>query len=322
MANVLNTFYLSKTGYITNINPLPKIIKQKMGITIIFVTFLLCFCLFTSNAQGFEDVYAIINGTVNTGTGETINKGTIIIRNGLIENVGKNIPLPPDAIIIDSKSLQIYPGIINTFSTLGIPKTSDKQKSAQNKGQDNNKLVNSDVSSFDYINMKAAEIKAARESGITTALVAQPEGIFQGTSVLLNLLDEAPEKAVVKTNIAQHLSFSKNPKGYPGSSMGIIAFIRQTFYDVDHYRETMEIYNDQQQGFKRPEYNKSLESLFPVINEKLPIIIDAHKEMEIRCAIKIANEFNLNYILCGVTEGFLTGELLKRENKPVIVSLK
>src|SRR5215813_10721267 len=66
------------------------------------------------------DAYAIKGGTVVTVTGATIQKGTVIIRNGLIEAVGADIPIPGDARVVDATGMTVYPGLIDTCSNIGL----------------------------------------------------------------------------------------------------------------------------------------------------------------------------------------------------------
>src|SRR5262250_3939913 len=72
-------------------------------------------------AAAFDgDAYAIKGGTVVTVTGATIQKGTAVIRNGLIEAVGADIPIPGDARVIDATGMTVYPGLIDAYTNIGL----------------------------------------------------------------------------------------------------------------------------------------------------------------------------------------------------------
>jgi imidazolonepropionase-like amidohydrolase len=72
-------------------------------------------------AAAFDgDAYAIKGGTVVTVTGATIQKGTVIIRNGLIEAVGADIPIPGDARVVDATGMTVYPGLIDAYTNIGL----------------------------------------------------------------------------------------------------------------------------------------------------------------------------------------------------------
>ncbi len=65
--------------------------------------------------------FAIRNARIITGTGETISGGTIVMDEGLITAVGRNVTIPADAWVIDGSGLTVYPGLIDALSTLGLP---------------------------------------------------------------------------------------------------------------------------------------------------------------------------------------------------------
>ncbi|MEJ7578318.1 MAG: hypothetical protein WKF74_15085, partial [Pyrinomonadaceae bacterium] len=81
----------------------------------------------TSAQQSAIDTYAITNARIVTLAGAPIERGTLVIRNGLVEAVGANTTAPPDARVIDGAGLTIYPGIIDANTTLGIPAPSPQQ---------------------------------------------------------------------------------------------------------------------------------------------------------------------------------------------------
>src|SRR5689334_7768622 len=75
-----------------------------------------CLAVVQSQAQ----TYAITNARIVTVSGPAIEKGTLILRNGLIESVGANAKVPGDAIVIDATGLTVYPGFIDALTNLGI----------------------------------------------------------------------------------------------------------------------------------------------------------------------------------------------------------
>src|SRR5215218_1778166 len=71
---------------------------------------------------GGVDVYAITNARVVTVSGATIERGTVVVRDGLIAAVGANVAAPPDARTIDGTGLTVYPGLIDASTSLAIPR--------------------------------------------------------------------------------------------------------------------------------------------------------------------------------------------------------
>src|SRR6185369_5152984 len=82
-----------------------------------------------------------------------------------------------------------------------------------------------------------------RSVGVTTALSSPRQGIFAGQSALINLAGDEASKLVLRAPIALTVQFSTGGGfggGYPGSLMGTVAYIRQSFYDAIRYRDEVE----------------------------------------------------------------------------------
>ena len=94
-----------------------------------------------------------------------------------------------------------------------------------------------------------------RALGFTAGVIAPARGIVRGTSALVALAEEEPNKAVIKPDVFQHIVFETHPseeRPYPGSLMGVIALVRQSFFDARYYALDHADYPQQPQGRKRP----------------------------------------------------------------------
>src|SRR5215510_11089393 len=80
----------------------------------------LLFCCACALAQSHPAV-AIRNAKIVTVSGSVLNKGTVVVRNGLIEAVGENVSVPADAMVVEGEGLTVYPGLIDSLSTVGQP---------------------------------------------------------------------------------------------------------------------------------------------------------------------------------------------------------
>jgi len=291
--------------------------------------FLLYFLLFPSTqvvVADTDDIYAVKAGKIITVTSNVIENGIIIIKDGIIQAVGQNIEIPIDAEVIEADSMWVYPGFIDSFTSLAIKKPKASQPST-GQGQrttaspSSQSILNPEKFAFDMLDPKDSKIEKIRNTGVTTVLTVPNQGIFRGHSAIINLTGNTPGEMVLKSQVASHLTYNRNRGGYPSTTMAVIAFQRQTFYDAIHHNNLWARYNKQNQGFRRPEMNKSLDALISVLNKKVPIIISANTENEIKRAIKFSKEFNLNYLISGVIEGWRVVDKLKSEMKPVLVSL-
>jgi imidazolonepropionase-like amidohydrolase len=177
----------------------------------------------------------------------------------------------------------------------------------------------------DILNLSNRKIEAARAAGVTTALVAPRRGFFQGMSALVNLSSTTAGRMVVKTPVALHISLQSSGGfgggGYPGSLMGVFAFVKQTLRDAEHYGAAWSTYNAQR-GAARPEYNRALESLQPVVKQQLAVVLPADTPAQIDRALRLADDFKLKAILSGGAEAAGRAALLKDKHIPVLLSAK
>ena len=285
------------------------------------------------------DTYVITNARIVTLAGPVIERGTVVIRNGLINAVGAAIAPPADARVIDGTGLTVYPGIIDANTTLGLPQPSPTPGRAGGGGlsalavSTQPALINApnstqppglqpEISAADIIRAGGDQIEAARNAGITTALTAPREGIFIGQSALINLSGDTPQQMIVRAPVAMHVGFTPlRSGGYPGSLMGVFSSLRQMLLDAQRYREAQTVYERNPKGLRRPEQDKSLAALIPVITREMPIVMFANTEREIRRAVDFAQEFNLRVIIAGGTEAWKMVDRLRERDVPVLLSL-
>jgi imidazolonepropionase-like amidohydrolase len=287
------------------------------------------------------DTYAITNARIVTVSGPTIERGTVIIRNGLIAAVGENVNAPADARPIDGAGLTVYPGVIDANTTLAIPRPSPTPTPAPGAGAglaglfgpptlpsavspNSTQLpgLQPELMAADIIRPGGTEIEAARNAGITAALTAPRGNIFLGQSALINLAGDTPQQMIVSSPVALHVGFTGLAAGqYPGSLMGVFASIRQALLDAQRYREANTIYERSPRGLRRPGQDKSLAALQPVLARQMPVVMQAEREREIIRALDLAQEFNLQLIIAGGGEAYKVADRLKQQKVPVLLSL-
>ena len=221
-------------------------------------------------------VYAIAGGTVHPVSGAEIANGVVVIRDGLIEAVGANVPIPADATVIDAKGKHVYPGLIDAQTSLGFPSGTPRARGrgagARPQSAATEQLPETSPA---FVAMREAklsddDVDAKRATGVTTILTAPSFGIFSGQSVLLDLGGGTMEQRVVRGSAAQQISF--NPRSawtYPDSLMGVISYIRQSLFDAQQSAAAHAIYD------KNPaDGGTSLAALVPKpgpLQESLPV---------------------------------------------------
>lgn len=248
-----------------------------------------------------SDQFAFTNATIVKDAQTTIKNATLVIKQGKIVAAGTNISVPKDAVIIDCKGKYIYPSFIDIFSDYGIaaPKTSggdynNFQNISNTKGAFGwNQALKPETDASKLFATNNDKAEGLRSAGFGAVLTHQQDGIARGTGTMVTLTDERENFAMLKDKVAAFYSFDKgiSTQDYPTSLMGAIALLRQTYLDAQWYKN-----NSAKIGITEGT-NLSLEAWNN--NQSLPQIFDAGDKWNDLRAVKIANEFGVQYIIKG-----------------------
>jgi hypothetical protein len=118
-----------------------------------------------------------------------------------------------------------------------------------------------------------------------------------------------------------HVGFTPLRGGYPGSLMGVFSTLRQMMLDAQRYRDSIAAYERSPRGMRRPEMDRSLAALAPVVDGRMPVVMLANSEREISRALDLATEFKLRLIIAGGRESDRVAARLAKQSVPVLLSL-
>lgn len=282
-------------------------------------------------------VIAIRNARIHPVTGPVLERGTIVLRNGLIAEVGVTVTPPADAWALDGEGLNVYPGLFDGLSSLGIPEpepagspfagaaprpvtAGPPQATAPPvRGPEDRPLTNSWVRAADLVRPNERRIEGARGVGYTTSGTFPVGGIFAGQGAVIDLGGEESGRMIVQPGIGHYVTLARNGfTAFPGSLMGTISYIRQVYLDAAQYSKAKEMYAKAPQGLERPAYDRALEGVL----ESKRILLPASTTVEIDRMIRFAKELNVNPVFYGGHEGYRSAELLSKAGAPVLISLK
>lgn len=288
-------------------------------------------------------VLAIRQARIVPVSGPILAKGTVVVRNGLIEAVGENVPVPADAWVIEGEGLTVYPGLIDALSTWGLPDslpgtggaaagpaaaTGTRRRGGAEgpspapkpQGPETRPFNTSWLRAADLVQADDRKLIAARQSGFTSAVVFPTRGNVAGQGAVLNMAGDTSRQMVVASPAGEY--FNLSPQGgfttFPGSLMGTIAYVRQLALDLDHYHLAQAAYSRNPAGQTRPEYDKALEGMDQAPRYLLP----ANRRVELDRMIRFGRELNKPVVLYGAQEGYRAADLLKSARVPVLVNLK
>jgi hypothetical protein len=300
-------------------------------------------------------VYAITGARIHTVSGAPIPNGTVVVRNGVIEDVGPGITVPAGAMTIDAAGLNLYPGLIDMANSTPLEAGDDAAAAAAGRGgggggrgggtqfatlEEAERAKRETILRPHYLaaeNLRAGtpELQALASAGVTTVLAVPAQGIFKGQSALVNvvippddpqistLADYRRGLAVVKSPVALHVNMAGRGggQGFPNSLLGSVAFTKQGFLDAQWQRDAEAAYQKGGGRGPRPVFEPVLDSMRPALAKQMPVAFDASEGREIDRALDTAAQFGLDPIIVGAASAGERRAELAAAKARVILSL-
>ena len=268
----------------------------------------------------------IKNATIVPVVGANVEGGGVLVENGRIKAVGKEVQPPPGAQIIDASGMFVYPGFIDSYTHYGlveiaaIASTSDFREMGKE---------NPELRVVWAINPHSAHFGTGRVTVTTTALVAPAGGTFAGISALVKMDGWTVPEMTFREVATSFINFPITPRPV-GEGVAVQAEAKEdvTSKLVDKIRDYLKEARRYQElkklaagdpGVKAPEHSAKYEALGPVLDGTLPVIISVEKAKDIELAIKFVKEEKLKAIFRGCAQGFKVAEKIKQSGIPVII---
>jgi imidazolonepropionase-like amidohydrolase len=276
--------------------------------------------------------YALTNARIVTAPGRVIERGTIVVRNGRIVAAAANAQIPAGVITIDLTGRTVYPGLIDAASSVGVPRVVPEggfgrgggggRGGAQPEESGPPPELNPGRAAADVWSPTDQNRSALRAAGLTTLGIAFEGGLFPGRVSVVTTRDADPRTVVLKSPVAQQVEFGRRRSGYPGTYIGALAYVEQSFLDAQHDRLVEQAASRNPATAPRPVYDPEHRALQDAVAGTLPAWVHASSRREIQRHIEVARSSGLtNYLVIGAQEGYQNPAALKAIGKPAIVSL-
>lgn len=267
--------------------------------------------------------YAITNATVIATPGSAASKATVIIKNGLIDQVGKNPTIPLDAQTIKGDSLFVYAGFIDMANSAGVSAPSIPERPSNFDPSDPAPVfvgITPQYHVLDYYEAGGEEAEKWRKSGVTVfQLLPNGEGMLPGkTAVVLNGQKGASNVLLTSNNL--YAKFQTVRGLAPGTTLGIMAKWRELYQNAELSSKHQTLFASNI-GVARAEKDPVLEAFFPVINQQASVMFKVSNELDVRRVLSLQKEKGFNLILSGVNEGTSLIPMLKESKAQVVLSL-
>ncbi|HTL18972.1 MAG TPA: amidohydrolase family protein [Patescibacteria group bacterium] len=289
-------------------------------------------------------VHALVGGRIVVRPGEVVEGGTVVIRDGLISAVGKEATVPADARVWDLKGMTVYAGFIDSYLMLeatnapvsttevetdsglrarGVRFFGTAGEKSGGPGYEIAKITPQYRAVRDYA-PKPKKLEPLRELGFTAGLIAPSRGIIRGTSALVALSDDDPNQSIIRPDVFQHVAFDTQrgeDRAYPGSLMGIIATLRQSFFDAQYYARDYTDFEKHPGERKRPEFDPALEALGPVLAKKMFVMLEPGSALMADRAAQVAKELGFQLHMVASGQEWRRPDLVKATGASFVVPL-
>jgi len=290
-------------------------------------------------AQGGEPrSFAIRGAKVVPVAGPPLENATVVIVRGVITGVGKDPAIPPEAWVIDGKGLVVYPGLIDSFTDVGIPSAPETpaaeggggrrrqppQEGAA-RGPEDRPGSTPWRSGADEVSLSDKRIETWRSAGFTTIVSSPKSGFFPGQAAVLDLAGEHASDLVVKSPVAIPVTVEPTGGfggGFPDSLMGGLSYVRQVWLDTDWSTKAQAFYEKNPRGVERPRYDRTEAALAEALEDHALVLIPANNSVQIRRGLELAARWNVNGVLYGGQMAYETAPEIAAKKLPVLVNLK
>jgi imidazolonepropionase-like amidohydrolase len=270
--------------------------------------------------NGTAQTFAITNARIHTMTGATIERGTVVVRDGRIEAVGAAVTVPQGVRVIDGNGRTVTPGFLDSYTSLGIVEIG--AIAGTNDAATTEDRFTAAFNVMDAINPLASPIPVTRVEGITRAIVAPGNGssLIAGQSVLIDLGEARVAEMVLRNPAAVHVALGEAGSAMAGGSRAAALMeLREAFADARDFAQNRTAWQEN----RRRDYSLSrldLEALQPVLEREIPLVITVHRASDILSVLRFAEVQNVRLVIAGGSEAWMVAADLAAADVPVIIN--
>ncbi len=285
-----------------------------------------CCCLLLSQSlmaqiegeviKPYKANFLLTNAKIYTVTKGILEDHDLLIEDGLIKAIGKNIP-QQNHTVIDCTGKSLYPGFIDSGTSLGIVEVNSLKET-----QDYMELgkVTPQMQALTAVNPNGVAIPVTRVSGVTAVLTQPRGGHFPGTAALINLNGYTPAQMFggFKGVIMNYPSAVRSGSNDTRSLEDLQKTATKNLDEINELWEKAATYLAIKTKGGELEYYPEMEQLSKVLNKELPLLIEVNAAKDIVSALEWIKEKDVNVVLTGVAEGWKVADKIAAAGVPVI----
>jgi imidazolonepropionase-like amidohydrolase len=262
-------------------------------------------CLFGLSAAAQEQPVMFVGATLIPIDSAPMENGSILFRHGRIVAIGRDLPIPDDALVRDMRGRVVMPGLVDTHSHIG-----------QVAGADGSAPIQPDVRAIDSINVRHAGFSKARAGGITTVNIMPGSGhLLSGQTAYVKLRHGNSIEALAirdeRGNMAGGIKMANGTNSmraapFPGTRGKSAALMRGELVAAQEYcgkRDDRKLAAD-----KRPARDIGKDALCEVLSGRRIVHHHTHRHDDVLTVLRLADEFGLRVVLHHVSEAGLVAK--------------
>jgi len=282
---------------------------------------------------------ALINAKVITAPGKSPVVSTVVMKNGLITQIGKDIKIPPDAYTVAADSFYVYAAFIDAFSYTGIKDSESEsgggggnQQGPGNRGgskptfdaEGNLPLEEAGITPYKSVRAtfdpKEKSIADWRAQGFAVAHIVPRGKMLPGKGSIMVLSGKETDQVLWKEDISMYGQWTGAGGGYPSTVIGVMAKWRELYHNATQAVAHQAAY-EKGTLVSRPTYNQAHEALMPIVKKEMPVYFRAPKVKDISRAMELQEDLGMKMVIANAEEAWYLKDKFKSENIPLILSL-
>ncbi|MBK9982640.1 MAG: amidohydrolase family protein [Saprospiraceae bacterium] len=283
---------------------------------------------------------ALINAKVISAPGKPMQVETIIMRDGLITDIGPRAKIPSDAYRIQADSLYAYPAFIDAFSSIGVknpesdaprggpqggPGNRDRNNTRPSVDEEGNpSLEDAGITPFrsvrPSVDIKEKSIADWRGQGFAIAHIVPKGKMIPGKGSLIVLSGKETGQLFWKEDVSMFAQWSGAGDNYPSTVIGIMAKWRELYHNASQDLVQQTSYTNATL-VPRPHYNQAHEALLPVVKRDMPVYFRAPKVKDISRALALQKDLGMKMVISDAEEAWYLKDQFKTGTIPLVLSL-
>ncbi len=289
------------------------------------------------NKTGRAGTFAIVGAKIFTVSGAVIENGTVVVQNGKITAVGSGVPIPSGAERIEGRGLSVYPGMIDSATSLGLAEIGQGANATVDAAEIGPNGNNANAKAITAVNPHTSHVNVTRVNGITAVMSAPTGGLIAGQGTVINLNGSTQAEMSVEPTVVLVVNFPRVAQGggFGGGFGGFgggqqldfnealkrrdtqVEELKKIFTGALNHAKAMEAYAKDKTLPLVPT-NLAMEAMIPYARGEKMIAFTAERERDIKAVIKFISDMKVKGILVGGQEAWKVADDLKKNNIPVI----